>query len=256
MASMQEKRQVNIQVKPQVISGVDGSDINIIWDTVDNATAQVIFAHGAGANMTHEFMAEIALLLNKASINVIRFNFPFMDKRALTGKKYPPDRMPKLLPCYQAVVEHVVKHSNSKVLPLFIGGKSMGSRVAASLVADPEVLKANLLNKISAVICLGYPFHPTKKPEKLRLEPLFGACKPVLIVQGDRDTLGNKEEILSYQLAEHCQCVFLPDGDHSFKPRVKSGFTLQAHMKRAVEEILHFINQVLVDSKVEHEEKL
>lgn len=225
----------------ETIVNEDGSEINIILNTVENAKAFVIFAHGAGANMSHEFMNDISKLLNASGINVLRFNFPFMDKRALTGKRYPPDRMPKLLICYETVIEHVVEKKLNRGLPLFIGGKSMGSRVAASLVADSDLLKNSLLEKISGVFCIGYPFHPTKKPEKLRLEPLVDANKPVLIVQGDRDTLGNKLEIISYQLAEHCKCVFLEDGDHSLKPRVKSGFTLQAHMKRAVEEIVLFI---------------
>ncbi|MEY8251793.1 MAG: alpha/beta family hydrolase, partial [Colwellia sp.] len=144
----------------------------------------------------------------------------------------------------------LVEKKLSHKLPLFIGGKSMGSRVAASLVADADLLKNSLLNQVSGVFCIGYPFHPTKKPEKLRLEPLLDANKPILIVQGDRDTLGNKAEIISYQLAEHCQCVFLEDGDHSLKPRVKSGFTHQAHMQRAVEEIVQFIDQLTVSNKV------
>ncbi|WP_198149745.1 alpha/beta family hydrolase [Colwellia sp. MT41] len=241
-----------IPVKQQVITSADGNDINMIFDTVECARAQVIFAHGAGADMSHEFMAEIVRLLNNAAINVVRFNFPFMDKRALTGIKYPPDRMPKLLVCYQAVIEHVLAQQKSQALPLFIGGKSMGSRAAASLVADPEVLKANLLSEISAVFCLGYPFHPAKKPEKLRLEPLFTASKTILIVQGERDALGTKEEIISYQLPEHCTCVFLPDGDHSLKPRVKSGYTYQGHMQRAVKEIVDFIDQLIVANNVEH----
>ena len=240
----------------EIITREDGSEINITLSTVENAKAQVIFAHGAGANMSHEFMNEISQRLNGSGINVLRFNFPFMDKRALIGKKYPPDRMPKLLACYEAVIEHVVEKQLSHKLPLFIGGKSMGSRVAASLVADSDLLKSTLLNKISGVFCIGYPFHPAKKPEKLRLEPLVDANKPILIVQGDRDTLGNKAEIISYQLAEHCQCVFLEDGDHSLKPRVKSGFTHQAHMKRAVEEILHFIDKLSMNNKADYERNI
>jgi len=233
----------------EIIVNEDGSEINITLKTVENAKAFVIFAHGAGANMSHEFMNDISELLNGSGINVLRFNFPFMDKRALTGKRYPPDRMPKLLACYETVVKHVVEKQLNRELPLFIGGKSMGSRVAASLVADSDLLKSSLLNQISGVFCLGYPFHPAKKPEKLRLEPLIETSKPILIVQGDRDSLGNKVEIIGYQLAEHCQCVFLEDGDHSLKPRVKSGFTLQAHMKRAVEEIVHFIECQTINSK-------
>ena len=228
----------------KIITTEDGSRINMLLNTVEKAKAQVIFAHGAGANMSHEFMDEISSLLNGAGINVLRFNFPFMDKRAQTGIKYPPDRMPKLLVCYEDIIRHIVEQLENNELPLFIGGKSMGSRVAATLVADPEGLEPYLLNKISGVFCLGYPFHPAKKPEKLRLEPFVNASKPVLIVQGDRDTLGNKAEIISYQLAEHCQCIFLEDGDHSLKPRVKSGFTQQAHMNSAVEEIVQFIDQL------------
>lgn len=228
------------------IIGEEGTDISVLVNRVANAKAQVIFAHGAGANMSHEFMNEISRQLNESDINVIRFNFPFMDKRGLTGKKYPPDRMPKLLTCYQTIIHYVIEHLDTD-LPLFIGGKSMGSRVAAMLVADATLLPANVLTKISAVFCLGYPFHPTKKPEKHRLAPLFDAKKPVLIVQGDRDTLGNKAEISEYQLPKHCQCFFLEDGDHSFKPRVKSGFTYSAHMKRAVTEIVCFIDSLAVN---------
>jgi predicted alpha/beta-hydrolase family hydrolase len=234
----------------EIILKEDGTKINMLSNTVVNAKAQVIFAHGAGANMSHEFMDEISLLLNGAGINVLRFNFPFMDKRALTGIKYPPDRMPKLLVCYEDVIGYVVEKLASNELPLFIGGKSMGSRVAATLTAGPEELAPYLLNKISGVFCLGYPFHPAKKPDKLRLEPLVHAKRPVLIVQGDRDTLGNKAEIISYQLAEHCQCIFLEDGDHSLKPRVKSGFTQQAHMNTAVEEIVLFIDQLTTSNNI------
>lgn len=231
------------------ITSEDGIDISILVSTVANAKAQVIFAHGAGANMSHEFMDEISRQLNGSGINVIRFNFPFMDKSTLTGKRYPPDKMPKLLSCYQAVIGYVIEYLGTD-LPLFLGGKSMGSRVAAMLVADATLLPANVFAKVSAVFCLGYPFHPTKKPEKLRLEPLFLAKKPLLIVQGERDTLGSKAEISDYQLPTHCQCVFLADGDHSFKPRVKSGFTYSAHMKSAVAEIVNFIDAQTVNTIV------
>ena len=211
---------------------------NWIVNEVDNAIAQVIFAHGAGADMNHEFMVEMTRLLNLEQITVIRFNFPFMDKRIETGKRYPPDRMPKLLVCYQAVIDEFIQKNKSTKLPLFIGGKSMGSRVAATLASD----NSNS-DKFSGVFCLGYPFHPTKKPEKLRLTPLFDSVKPVLIIQGERDTLGNKEEIISYNLPPHCQRLFLADGDHSLKPRVKSGLSYQRHLLTASVAISNFIKE-------------
>jgi len=211
--------------------------ITQVENTVEQPIAQIIFAHGAGANLHHEFMEQITCLFNRANINVIRFNFPFMDKRAETGKRYPPDRMPKLLACYQAVIsEYVNKADKDTALPLYLGGKSMGSRVAATLAGDVDI--AGL---IAGVFCVGYPFHPAKKPEKLRLPPLQDTLTRVLVVQGERDTLGSQIEIADYELADLCQTVFLPDGDHSLKPRVKSGFTQQQHMQSAVDNFCTFI---------------
>lgn len=221
------------------------NQVSILANVVTGAKAQVIFAHGAGANMTHEFMDEITKLLNGRNINVLRFNFPYMDKRALLGKKYPPDRMPKLLDCYQQVIEYVQTQDEADSLPLFIGGKSMGSRAAASLLSKEQGLDFEHASSINGVFCLGYPFHPAKKPEKLRLAPLQLATKPVLIVQGERDTLGSKAEIDEYSLSDLCQCVFLEDGDHSLKPRVKSGFTYQQHLSKAAEQISLFIDKHL-----------
>lgn len=221
------------------------NQVSILANVVTGAKAQVIFAHGAGANMTHEFMDEITKLLNGRNINVLRFNFPYMDKRALLGKKYPPDRMPKLLDCYQQVIEYVQTQDEADSLPLFIGGKSMGSRAAASLLSKEQGLDFEHASSIKGVFCLGYPFHPAKKPEKLRLAPLQLATKPVLIVQGERDTLGSKAEIDEYSLSDLCQCVFLEDGDHSLKPRVKSGFTYQQHLSKAAEQISLFIDKHL-----------
>ncbi len=218
---------------------------NKIFNKVEGATALVVFAHGAGADMSHVFMEQVSKLLNEVNISVLRFNFPYMDKRAETGKRYPPDRMPKLLDCYQDVVEQVceeLKVDNDIVdLPIFIGGKSMGSRVAATLVTDDSLLAEETLKKVQGVFCFGYPFHPDKKPEKLRLEPLQQTKKPILILQGDRDTLGSQEEIASYDLSSLCQCQFFEDGDHSLKPRVKSGFTQKQHLTEAVKAIKHFI---------------
>jgi len=211
-----------------------------IVNDVASPIAQVVFAHGAGADMHHEFMEQVTLLLNEADINVLRFNFPYMDKRIEFGKRYPPDRMPTLIECYQSIVNHLVSEQKS-TLPLFIGGKSMGSRVAVTLAENTEIS-----TYIQGVFCLGYPFHPAKKVDKLRLEPLQLTNSPVLIVQGERDTLGSKDEISDYDISPLCQCVFLPDGDHSLKPRVKSGFTHQQHIERAVFEIIQFIKKALL----------
>jgi predicted alpha/beta-hydrolase family hydrolase len=210
--------------------------ITKIENNVEEPIAQVIFAHGAGADMHHEFMVGITSLFNEVNINVLRFNFPYMDKRIALGKRYPPDRMPKLIECYKQVIHDFIAINNRYKLPLFIGGKSMGSRVAATIAGESEISKF-----IQGVFCLGYPFHPPKKTDKLRLEPLSNTRKPILIAQGERDTLGSEIEINDYDISTLCQCYFLADGDHSLKPRVKSGFTHQQHMESAVDVIARFI---------------
>lgn len=213
----------------------DLPEIRQILNTVDNAKALVIFAHGAGADMEHEYITELTRLLNKQQLNVLRFNFPYMDKRKLDGKRRPPDRMPKLIACYQQVLAGV----NSQ-LPIFIAGKSMGGRVAATIASDKELTAKH---QLQGVICLGYPFHPVKKLDKLRLTPLQETQLPILILQGQRDALGSETEIESYDFSVKCQVHFFTDGDHDLKPRVKSGFTLKQHQASAVLKMKGFIDE-------------
>lgn len=207
--------------------------ISTQFQSATDAKATIIFAHGAGADKSSDFLNIVSDQLVASGVNVLRFNFPYMDKRIEDGKRRPPDRMPKLLTCLTQVIAEYQTD-----LPLFLMGKSMGGRVAATFTK--EAIKAK---NIAGVICLGYPFHPQKQPDKLRLEPLQNITKPVLIIQGDRDALGNKSDIESYSFAALCQVNFLPDGDHDLKPRVKSGYTHQQHLNSAITLINRFINE-------------
>ena len=135
----------------------------VVQNFVEQPKALFVFAHGAGADMNHEFMVEITSLLNREGISVIRFNFPFMMKRAEDGKRRPPDRMPKLIDSFLSVLSTI-----NTTLPLFIGGKSMGGRVAATLMN--KAIASEVFNQFKGGICIGYPFHPQKKPEKLLAE--------------------------------------------------------------------------------------
>lgn len=202
----------------------------------ENAKAMVIFAHGAGADMSSDYLETLVGLMNAKQLSVLRFNFPYMDKRKLDGKRRPPDRMPALVTCYQSVLAAI-----DTDLPVFIAGKSMGGRVAATLATDNDLMTA--LN-ISGVMCLGYPFHPIKKPEKLRLAPLQDTQLPVLILQGERDALGSALEIQSYQLSPHCQLHYFADGDHDLKPRVKSGYNLKQHQISAINKMSEFVDEI------------
>ncbi|MFH4857086.1 alpha/beta fold hydrolase [Vibrio diabolicus] len=188
-----------------------------------------IFAHGAGAGMEHDFMAAVAKGLVEQGIRVVRFNFPYMIKRAEDGKKRPPDRAPKLLEAYEEVIAHLTSQ------PIVIGGKSMGGRMS-SLLAENEL--------VAGIACLGFPFHPPGKPEKFKGDHLANIEKPTLILQGERDTFGKREEFDDFVLSSQVKVSFLPDGDHSFKPRKSSGHTEAGNIDLAVEQLAAFIKEV------------
>lgn len=188
-----------------------------------------VFAHGAGAGMEHDFMTAVAKGLVEQGIRVVRFNFPYMVKRSEYGKKRPPDRAPKLLEAYSEVNAHFASS------PVVIGGKSMGGRMA-SLLAEHEL--------VVGIACLGFPFHPPGKPEKFKGDHLASIDKPTLILQGERDTFGKREEFDEFVFSQQVKVSFLPDGDHSFKPRKSSGHTEAGNIALAVEQLSAFINEV------------
>lgn len=202
---------------------------NVIIDGETNPIT-FVFAHGAGAGMDHEFMQSVAKGLAFKGIRVIRFNFPYMIKRAEDGKRRPPDRAPKLLEAYQEIIEQCDADK------LVIGGKSMGGRMASHL---------SELDKVAAMACLGFPFHPPGKPEKYKGEHLAELAKPCFILQGERDTFGKREEFADFNLSDSVRVEFIPDGDHSFKPRKSSGYTEQQNIALTVEKLSAFIKEVL-----------
>jgi len=204
---------------------------DLICDSIDGATATVLLAHGAGADMSSDYLVNLTNKLNEQQFNVVRFNFPYMVLRQQDGKRRPPDRMPKLVDAMQQVISLVEDE-----LPLFVLGKSMGSRVAVTVCEQEHI-------PLKGVGCIGYPFHPQKKPDNLRLEPLQNTTKPTLILQGERDPLGNKEEVTSYEISNRCRVVFFEDGDHDLKPRVKSGYRLEQHVSAAIDEFVRFVDE-------------
>jgi predicted alpha/beta-hydrolase family hydrolase len=201
--------------------------INTLINTAQNPIATFVFAHGAGAGRNSEFMQLMAEGLAKHNINVVRFNFAYMQLAEDLGKRRPPDRAEKLLVHFTKVLSEIDDR-----LPIFIGGKSMGGRMASMLLQESTAW---------GCICMGYPFHPPGKPEKLRTEHLMAINKPLLILQGERDTFGTREEIGTYDLSSQVQTRYLADGDHSFKPRKASGFTLDEHLNLAITQTAEFI---------------
>ncbi len=199
---------------------------SFLWSGREDAAVTLALAHGAGAPMDSEFMDAFADGLGERGIRVARFEFPYMAKRRLDGKRRGPNKLDVLKDTWTAVVDAL------GTARLIIGGKSMGGRVASLIAAERS--------DIAGLVCLGYPFHPTGKPEKLRIEHLPRIAAPTLIVQGTRDPMGHRAEVEGYGLPAAIQLRWLEDGDHSFKPRKRSGLTQEEHWETGVNWVASF----------------
>jgi hypothetical protein len=180
--------------------------------------------------MDSPFMNAIAERVAAAGIGVIRFEFEYMEEQRQERRRHGPDRAPKLIARFTDVLS-LVGPANEVV----IGGKSMGGRIA-SMIAD-EVGAAG-------VACLGYPFHPPGKPDRLRTAHLQTLKTPTVIVQGSRDPFGAKEEANGYSLSPSIELVWIEDGDHSFKPRKASGRTLDQNLAAAAHAVVGLIERL------------
>ncbi|ARU56328.1 alpha/beta hydrolase [Oleiphilus messinensis] len=194
----------------------------------------LILAHGAGAPMDSEFMNTISMNLATEGIKVVRFEFPYMQKRRITGKKSPPDRQPKLLEAWREVINSFSVERN-----LFIGGKSMGGRMATVLAAGQE--PSPITDRIGGVVCMGYPFHPPGKPEKLRVDHFSEMTKPVLILQGDRDPFGRYREALDFSLPDQIRLERVVDGNHDWQPLKKSSVSWADNMMISARCVAEFM---------------
>lgn len=186
----------------------------------------LLLAHGAGAPMDSDFMEEMATALATRHIRTLRFEFPYMTARRADGRKRPPDRMPKL----EASFHEAFGAAGGGAL--FVGGKSMGGRVASHIADDLGA---------SGLICLGYPFHPPGRPERLRTDHLGALKTPTLIVQGERDPFGKPPEVAGYDLSPAISIVWAKDGDHDLKPRKASGLTRSDNILSAADDVAAFM---------------
>jgi predicted alpha/beta-hydrolase family hydrolase len=219
---MEEARKSATQIAPRIMP----EKPQLIFDDPSSADQTIALAHGAGAGMNTPFMNAFAHGLASHGLRVARFEFPYMATYRTTRQRKPPDREPVLRETWLKVIDQLGRDR------LIIGGKSMGGRIA-SLVADEA--------KVARLVCLGYPFHPTGKPHVLRVEHLKTIVTPTLICQGTRDPFGNREEVMRYPLSRAITVHWLEDGDHSFKPRKKSGRTERQSWDEAIGAIADFI---------------
>jgi predicted alpha/beta-hydrolase family hydrolase len=187
-----------------------------------------VFAHGAGAGQTSPFIVRFASALAERGVQVITFNFPYMER----GKRVP-DRANALESCYRAVIREAVARSPGAAL--FVGGKSLGGRIATHVAASAD----DVAEQVSGIICLGYPLHPPGQPSRLRSEHLPRIRAPVLIAQGERDAFGSPEEIRTAigAMEAPVKLFVVEGGDHSLSVG-KSAPTRQVESDRRVQDAI------------------
>jgi len=180
-------------------------------------------------------MVAIVRALADAGLRVARFEFGYMARRRDAGTRTPPPRSEALVPELQVAIAEL-----DAAGPLIIGGKSMGGRVA-SMIAD----ELHHSGAIVGLLCLGYPFHPQGKPERLRTAHLGTLQTPTLICQGTRDPLGSRDEVAGYVLSKQIEMLWLKDGDHDLKPRKgMTGLTAADHLKTISEVVRQWAGQL------------
>jgi hypothetical protein len=202
--------------------------MHLLTDGRPDSKDVLVLAHGAGGAMDTSFMNIVARGVGACGVRVVRFEFPYMAARREGGRRGAPDREPVLLQSWRDVIEELGGGPS-----VAIGGKSLGGRMA-SMVADSVSARG--------LVCLGYPFHPPGQPARLRTKHLATLRTPAIIVQGERDPFGNREDVERYELSPSIRIEWLTDGDHSFKPRVSSGTTEKSNIARAIEIVCSFIS--------------
>ena len=181
--------------------------MQLTWYKAELPVATLVLAHGAGAGQKSAWMVKAARALADRRITVATFDFPYM-----AAGKSVPDKAPVLEAAWREALAAARAGSRD---PAYIGGKSMGGRIATHIAAQGA-------EGIAGVVLLGYPLHPPGRPEKRRDAHLPQIQEPVLFVQGAADTFGTGAEIRALlPRMQNATLHVIDGGDHSF--RVKGG---------------------------------
>lgn len=199
-----------------------------------DALALYVFAHGAGAGMSHAFMESVAHRLAGKGIATFRYQFPYTEE----GRRRPDP--PHLL---HATVRSAVETASGKIgdLPVFAGGKSLGGRMTSTAAASQSLLT------VRGLVFLGFPLHAVGKPSIQRAEHLYRIEFPMLFLQGTRDGLANLDLLrpVCDELGERATLHVIEGGDHSFKVLKRSGRTQEEALEELSQAIAAWIRNLL-----------
>ena len=212
----------------------DGAAVTCVWAVPPGfrprLTPTVVLGHGAGAGMDSPFMAFFHQGIAAHGMLAVKFNFPYRE----AGRR-APDRQPVLERTWRAVLAAVRGSARYPPGPVFIGGKSMGGRIASHLAAAGE--------DVTGVVLLGYPLHPPGRSDRLRGEHLRSIRAPMLFVQGTRDPLCELDRLRAVigETAGPVDLHVVDGGDHSLEPPARSGRSREDTWGEALEVVARWV---------------
>jgi predicted alpha/beta-hydrolase family hydrolase len=199
------------------------------------ARACFVFAHGAGAGMTHPFMETFATGLGERGVASLRYQFPYMEKGS---------RRPDPPAIAQAAVRAAVAEAGRTCpgMPLIAGGKSFGGRMTSQAQAITPLVS------VRGLAFLGFPLHPAGKPSGDRAKHLAGVHVPMLFMQGTRDSLAESTllESVVNSLGPSASLHLVREADHSFHVLARSGRNDREVMKEILDTLSTWIGAVEV----------
>ena len=210
---MKEEPAADTAVPSRIDVGEAGS-VSALWLAPAKPRACYVFAHGAGAGMTHAAMTGFAVGLSARDVATLRFQFPYMEKG---GRRTDPPAVAHA--AVRAAVGAAARHAPG--VPLFAGGRSFGGRMTSQAQAESP------LPGVRGLAFVGFPLHPAGKPGTERAEHLSRIDVPMLFLQGTRDELASLELLnpVVAALGTKATLELFDDADHSFHVRVRSGRT-------------------------------
>jgi len=199
-----------LETEQSKIASPKGGPFGVVYAKLSNAAKGqtcLIIAHGAGGPMYSPFITYFHKGLAEKGYLTVKFNFPYMEAR-----RKIPDKREVLESSYRQVIE-AVKASKYHPKRIFVGGKSMGGRIASQVVASGV--------DVDGLFFLGYPLHRPGQPEMLRDEHLYRIVKPMLFLSGTRDQFAKKELLdgVVSKLGDRAEIHWIDGGDHSFNTR-------------------------------------
>jgi predicted alpha/beta-hydrolase family hydrolase len=195
----------------------------------------LVLAHGAGQGHTSPFMVKYATGLSARGLDIVTFNFPYME-----SQRRAPDRAPVLEDAFRRAVASAVAHRDVRGKRLFIGGKSMGGRMAVRLAAAPDAWPS-ALPPIAGVVVFGYPLTPPGGAKGDRTSHFAHLSTPTLIVQGTRDSFGGPDDIQS--AAPDVTVHAVDRGDHSFNVPKSAGVDQESVHTQILDAVVAWIRR-------------